>query len=90
MVKGNGHRPVAAIVSDAFNQKPHKLGLLMWPQYGPDVVELSQGSRHVGLAEGVRLELVERVDYDGDKGDVSVTFRPSGVKTIAREHEVAA
>jgi site-specific DNA recombinase len=37
--------------------------------------------------------LVERVDYDGAKGSVSVTFRPGGVKQLAREqhhHEEAA
>jgi site-specific DNA recombinase len=27
--------------------------------------------------------LVERVDYDGAKGKVSITFRPSGIKTLA-------
>ena len=36
--------------------------------------------------------LVERVDYDGAKGTVSITFRPGGIKTLAKEqeHEVAA
>jgi site-specific DNA recombinase len=29
--------------------------------------------------------LVERVDSDGSKGKVSITFRPSGIKTLARE-----
>jgi site-specific DNA recombinase len=29
--------------------------------------------------------LVERVDYDGAKGTVAVTFRPSGIKTLADE-----
>jgi site-specific DNA recombinase len=29
--------------------------------------------------------LVERVDYDGSKGKVSITFRPTGIKTLARE-----
>jgi len=29
--------------------------------------------------------LVERVDYDGSKGKVSITFRPSGIKILARE-----
>ncbi|MEK6676884.1 MAG: recombinase family protein [Planctomycetota bacterium] len=33
-------------------------------------------------ARVVRL-LVERVDYDGQKGAVAVTFRPSGIKTLA-------
>ncbi len=41
----------------------------------------------------VRL-LVERVDYDGGKGTIAVTFRPSGIKTLAGEarqiSEVAA
>jgi site-specific DNA recombinase len=32
----------------------------------------------------VRL-LVERVDYDGAKGKVSIAFRPTGIKTLARE-----
>ncbi|GIW80432.1 MAG: recombinase RecB [Gemmatales bacterium] len=29
--------------------------------------------------------LVERVDYDGAAGKVSITFRPTGIKTLARE-----
>ena len=29
--------------------------------------------------------LVERVDYDGKNGTVSVTFRPNGIKTLAQE-----
>lgn len=29
--------------------------------------------------------LVERVDYDGDQGDVSITFRPSGIRALAGE-----
>jgi hypothetical protein len=29
--------------------------------------------------------LVERVDYDGANGNVSITFRPSGIKTLADE-----
>jgi site-specific DNA recombinase len=37
----------------------------------------------------VRL-LVERVDYDGDSGSVAVTFRPTGIKTLAHETENAA
>lgn len=38
----------------------------------------------------VRL-LVERVDYDGRAGTVSITFRPAGIKSLAQEHvEVAA
>jgi site-specific DNA recombinase len=31
--------------------------------------------------------LVERVDYDGSKGKVSIAFRPTGIKTLA--HEIA-
>ena len=34
----------------------------------------------------VRL-LVQRVDYDGERGTVSVTFHPSGIKTLADELE---
>jgi len=35
--------------------------------------------------------LVERVDYDGKHGTVSVTFRPNGIKTLAQQlEEVAA
>ncbi len=41
----------------------------------------------------VRL-LVERVDYDGGKGTIAITFRPNGIKTLAGEarqiQEVAA
>ncbi|NIA22217.1 MAG: recombinase family protein [Anaerolineaceae bacterium] len=29
--------------------------------------------------------LVERVDYDGQNGNVSITFRPTGIKTLAAE-----
>jgi site-specific DNA recombinase len=29
--------------------------------------------------------LVERVEYDGDGGNVSITFRPSGIKALAGE-----
>jgi site-specific DNA recombinase len=29
--------------------------------------------------------LVERVDYDGAKGQVSITFHPTGIKTLAEE-----
>jgi hypothetical protein len=29
--------------------------------------------------------LVERVDYDGARGKVSITFHPTGIKTLARE-----
>jgi site-specific DNA recombinase len=34
----------------------------------------------------IRL-LVERVDYDGAAGTVAITFRPGGVKALAKEHE---
>jgi site-specific DNA recombinase len=30
--------------------------------------------------------LVERVDYDGEKGSVSITFRPGGIKALANEN----
>jgi site-specific DNA recombinase len=42
-------------------------------------------------ARVIRL-LVEKVDYDGAGGSVSITFRPSGIKTLANEGitEVAA
>ncbi|MEO2035921.1 MAG: recombinase family protein [Planctomycetaceae bacterium] len=30
--------------------------------------------------------LIERVEYDGDGGTVSVTFRPSGIKALAEEN----
>jgi site-specific DNA recombinase len=29
--------------------------------------------------------LVERVDYDGTEGQVSITFHPSGIKTLTDE-----
>jgi len=29
--------------------------------------------------------LVERVAYDGNAGNISITFRPSGIKTLAGE-----
>lgn len=29
--------------------------------------------------------LIQRVDYDGDKGTVSVTFHPTGIETLSRE-----
>jgi site-specific DNA recombinase len=34
--------------------------------------------------------LVERVDYDGAQGTVSVTFHPTGIKTLAQELEESA
>ena len=36
----------------------------------------------------IRL-LVQRVDYDGDQGTVSVTFHPAGIKMLSREYEEA-
>lgn len=29
--------------------------------------------------------LVEQISYDGDGGSISVTFRPTGIKTLASE-----
>jgi site-specific DNA recombinase len=40
-------------------------------------------------ARVVRL-LVQRVDYDGEKGTVSVTFHPAGIKVLSREFLEAA
>jgi site-specific DNA recombinase len=34
--------------------------------------------------------LVDRIDYDGKNGTVSITFHRSGIKALAQEHEVAA
>jgi site-specific DNA recombinase len=34
--------------------------------------------------------LVERVDYDGKQGTVSVTFRPNGIKILAQQFEEVA
>jgi len=34
--------------------------------------------------------LIERVDYDGSDGTVSVTFRPSGIQELATHEEEAA
>ena len=30
--------------------------------------------------------LIQRVDYDGDKGTVSVTFQPAGIEKLSREY----
>jgi site-specific DNA recombinase len=35
-------------------------------------------------ARVIRL-LVQRVDYDGEKGTVSVSFHPAGIKILSRE-----
>lgn len=29
--------------------------------------------------------LIERIEYDGEAGDISITFRPSGIRTLAGE-----
>ncbi len=29
--------------------------------------------------------LVERIGYDGEKGTVALTFRPTGIKALAQE-----
>jgi site-specific DNA recombinase len=29
--------------------------------------------------------LIQRVDYDGDKGTVAVTFHPAGIEMLSRE-----
>jgi site-specific DNA recombinase len=34
---------------------------------------------------GVIRLLLERVAYDAEKGTVAITFRPSGIRTLARE-----
>jgi len=34
--------------------------------------------------------LVKRVEYDGEAGTVSVTFRPSGIRALEAEQEAAA
>jgi len=34
--------------------------------------------------------LIERVDYDGEQGTISITFRPGGIKTLSDEQEAAA
>ena len=31
--------------------------------------------------------LIERVEHDGANGDVAITFRPTGIKTLAAEFE---
>ena len=37
-------------------------------------------------ARGIEL-LVERVVYDGDASTVAVTFRPSGIRALERDHD---
>jgi site-specific DNA recombinase len=34
--------------------------------------------------------LIERIDYDGAKGSMAITFRPGGVRTLATETATAA
>ncbi|MFO0839071.1 MAG: recombinase family protein [Phycisphaerae bacterium] len=34
--------------------------------------------------------LVERVDYDGRRNTIAITFRPNGIKTLARQKEESA
>jgi len=43
-----------------------------------DALTLREQARIVQL-------LVERVDYDGGTGKVSITFHPSGIKTLAED-----
>ena len=31
--------------------------------------------------------LIEGVEHDGESGDVAITFRPTGIKTLAAEFE---
>src|SRR5256885_6125659 len=47
--------------------------------------------KHKEQARVIEL-LVERVDYDGKNGTVSITFHQAGIRTLAQEqgHEVAA
>jgi site-specific DNA recombinase len=37
----------------------------------------------------IRL-LVERVDYDGKRGKVAITFRPTGIRELAQQHQETA
>ncbi len=63
-----------------------------------DEKEVGAGAGHVrsrvgdavapGTGAIIRL-LVQRVDYDGEKGTVSVTFHPTGIRTLADELEEA-
>ena len=34
--------------------------------------------------------LIERVDYDGERGQVSLTFRPCGIRSLTQEFQEAA
>jgi site-specific DNA recombinase len=43
-----------------------------------DSLTLSEQSRLLHL-------LIERVDYDGRTSDISITFHPTGIKTLADE-----
>jgi site-specific DNA recombinase len=42
---------------------------------------------HLTTPEQARVVqlLIERIDYDGAKGSMAITFRPSGVRTLATE-----
>ena len=44
---------------------------------------------NLSLQEQFRIVhlLVEKIEYDGEKGSVVITFRPSGIKTLAKESE---
>jgi len=44
-----------------------------------ETLTLREQARVLGL-------LIQRVDYDGDKGTVSVTFHPAGIETLSREY----
>ncbi len=50
-----------------------------WPLFDPVWETLTPREQ----ARVIRL-LVQRVDYDGEKGTVSVTFHPAGIKTLRR------
>ena len=34
--------------------------------------------------------LIERVDYDGENGNVSITFHPTGIRTLTQQHREEA
>ena len=48
----------------------------MWEQ-----LSTSEQARVIGL-------LVERVDYDGAEGEISVTFQPTGIRALEQELRV--
>jgi site-specific DNA recombinase len=47
---------------------------------------------HLTTAEQARVVqlLIERVDYDGAKGSLAITFRPGGVRALAQQQTAAA